>query len=84
MTNQLNQGLSVARNNGMMKSSGKYIFFLDGDDIIAPNAIDCLVNSASITKSDIIIGKMINFNSKGEFNNYTTKKLFISYVNGGS
>ena len=34
---QNNAGPSAARNHGVRESSGKYIFFLDADDIISPN-----------------------------------------------
>ena len=36
---QENQGVSVARNNGVKHSKGDYIWFLDSDDILLPNAI---------------------------------------------
>ena len=32
--NQENQGLSMARNNGVKKASGKYIIFIDSDDYV--------------------------------------------------
>lgn len=37
---QENQGPSVARNNGIRQSSGKYILPLDGDDLIAPTYLE--------------------------------------------
>lgn len=41
---QENQGPSVARNNGIRQSSGKYILPLDGDDIIAPKYLEKAVD----------------------------------------
>lgn len=38
-----NQGVSVSRNFGLTKASGKYVLFLDADDIILPNFIDTRV-----------------------------------------
>jgi glycosyltransferase involved in cell wall biosynthesis len=36
---QVNQGLSAARNKGVMHSCGQYIVFLDADDWLLPNAL---------------------------------------------
>lgn len=36
---QENQGLSGARNAGFYKTVGEYVYFLDGDDIIAPDTL---------------------------------------------
>lgn len=44
--NQSNQGLSCARNTGMDAARGAYIFFLDSDDYIHPQALEFLYRCA--------------------------------------
>ena len=43
LVNQQNQGLSVARNNGMNKASGDYVWFVDSDDWISSDALKVLL-----------------------------------------
>ena len=40
-----NEGLSVARNLGIEKSTGKYISFVDADDVIAPSMLHRLLDA---------------------------------------
>jgi len=42
LINQMNQGVSIARNHAMSYSKGEYIFFLDADDAIHPQCIEIL------------------------------------------
>ena len=42
--NQKNKGVSAARNKGIMKSSEKYIAFLDSDDLWLPEKLSCQID----------------------------------------
>ena len=51
--NQSNQGLSMARNNGINFAKGDYIWFVDADDVISSNAIYCISKAAEL-QPDVI------------------------------
>ena len=53
---QENKGLSEARNAGIMAASGDWLFFLDSDDWLAPNALSTLLSFAESYSSDIVVG----------------------------
>lgn len=62
--NQQNQGLSIARNNGIAAAKGQYILFVDSDDLLVENSLMPILNKALETNVDIAVAEFIE--TKGE------------------
>lgn len=52
--NKINSGLGITRNNGLDVAEGEYVYFLDSDDAIAPNALETMLKAAEETGADVI------------------------------
>ena len=63
--NQENKGFSGARNRGIDEARGKYIMFLDSDDLLCENSIEKLMKTANNKKADIVQGSYYTFNKNG-------------------
>ena len=65
---QENQGVSSARNNAVDYAKGKYILFLDADDILMPRAVEHLYTMMSTSDDDVayIYAQMEYFGNKTE------------------
>lgn len=55
LINQKNGGLSNARNSGLDRGTGKYVYFLDSDDWLEPNALETLVSTAEGHDCDLVV-----------------------------
>ena len=56
-----NGGLSSARNYGMKKAQGEYIWFVDGDDLIVASEFEKLFEKIEGLELDVVLGNFINF-----------------------
>lgn len=56
-SHDVNKGLSVARNTGIRKASGDYIFFMDSDDYITNDCLKLMIDALNVYPDvDVILG----------------------------
>lgn len=58
---QNNRGISGARNRALQVIRGKYVMFVDSDDIVPPDTIEKMLNEAYDTDADILQGSWYDF-----------------------
>lgn len=70
-----NEGVSVARNVGMDNATGKYITFIDSDDLIEKNYCESFVKCAEDNNADIVICDYKSFGRDKMLSSSFTKDL---------
>jgi len=55
-----NKGVAVARDTGLKKAQGEFIYFVDSDDWIEPEALELLYKKQQETDADIVLGSIKN------------------------
>lgn len=61
---QKNQGVSISRNQGIMRASGEFILFVDSDDLLIPNTLSYFLQCARLYDTDMIQGKFIKLTNE--------------------
>ena len=84
--NQENQGLSVARNNGIKAAKGEYILMPDSDDLLVDNSLRPILEKAIETRVDMVIADFLRMDDN-EIHNINKTHLkqpsFIMYEKTG-
>lgn len=55
-----NKGVAVARDTGLKKAGGEFVYFVDSDDWIEPKSLELLYKKQQETGADIVLGNMKN------------------------
>ncbi|MFI1763456.1 glycosyltransferase family 2 protein [Streptomyces sp. NPDC020800] len=58
-------GPSAPRNAGLAHATGTFVFFLDADDHLGPEALARMVAMAEENGTDIVLGKMVGVGGRG-------------------
>lgn len=67
VVSQPNQGQSVARNNAIKLAAGKYLYFMDSDDVIAPETLDACFQKCEDQNLDFVFFDAEVLNKESSF-----------------
>lgn len=77
-----NGGLSAARNAGAAAGAGKYLIFLDGDDVVPPNMVEQFRDAIEVSGDDCLSCYFHAFRGEGWHDSYSHIS-FYHYVPAG-
>ena len=93
VVSQANQGLSSARNTGLKNAIGRYVLFLDSDDLLIDGCLSELIISADNYSVDLLIADFVKLSDQ-EIESYSSivnhscqplvlngREAFIHYLN---
>lgn len=79
VVHQENGGLSAARNTGLKFANGKYISFIDSDDVISSSMFSNMINALEKNRADVAICNFEVFNKQSKYKSLRYKDEVIDY-----
>lgn len=76
---QTNRGLSVTRNNGIVQARGRYLYFMDSDDILENTALEILSARMEEEKLDVLYFDGSSFSTDLDENDEKIKQYRTYY-----
>lgn len=74
---QSNQGVSIARNNGIKEAKGQYVMFVDADDLLPKRSLETFYQAClKYPDADIVRGEYVAIDSFGNKLFTSNKKVF--------
>lgn len=65
------------RNRGLGQATGKYVFFMDSDDIVVPDALEQLVTMAEAESAEVVIPRMTGTGGRNVQSFFSTRKAGV-------
>jgi glycosyltransferase involved in cell wall biosynthesis len=67
-----NKGPAVRLNQGAFAAIGNYLFFMDSDDILAPNRLNMFIHEMQEQQADLCYAKKVKIHDLNEIQQHTT------------
>ena len=77
--NQENKGVSYARNTGLSKAQGEYVYFVDPDDLLLDNSLSVLLPKLVSTKVDVLMAQFVKFSDGEDVEDYSHVSFRTGY-----
>ncbi len=74
-----NGGLGHARNYGVERARGKYIFFLDSDDVLVDGILERMFRAAEHNGTDVAVCNVARFNSQRRWKSDIQERAFLNF-----
>lgn len=74
---QSNSGVSVARNRGILRAQGRYLTFIDSDDMLVPDAWEKVLNIFDETNCDCVVFGWNDFTADGQYPHLVSNAMEI-------
>jgi glycosyltransferase involved in cell wall biosynthesis len=75
----INKGQAYARNCGLEKATGEYVYFVDPDDLLLDNSLSVLLPKLVSTKVDVLMAQFVKFSDGEDVVDYSHMSIGSGY-----